>query len=183
MTTYFIIDTETTGLHREAAIIQWAHLVVDNNFSIRDSYCEAVRLTEEDYYQADLEAEHISGVSFKDAMYRGIALTELTNKINSIYQQSWTTLGQNVHFDLGILDHMCRRQALENPLDTWQKGVYAIDTKSYFYGLQRWNKRLGGNSCSLRNLCTDLKIPFPKAHDALGDCKLLLEVLKRVKQL
>lgn len=164
---YFVIDLETTGLSHEKD-----HIIEIGMLEVKDDVCIAeyewlirtdaeipediTRLT--GLNETDLETH---GVPIKDALYE---LLERTKYRNAVFYHA--------NFDCLFLEMACRNNGLPAPdfriTDAMQ---YA---KNRFKGLRNYK---------LETVAEAMGIMTPQKHRALDDCKLLLEVWKKLNEI
>lgn len=164
---YFVIDIETTGLsHEKDSIIEIGML------EVRDDVCIAeyewlirtdAEIPQEISRLTGLTGTFLNahGVLIKDALHE---LLERTKFKNAVFYHA--------NFDCLFLETACRKSGLPPPefriTDAMQ---YA---KSCLKGLANYK---------LETVARALDIMTPQKHRALDDCKLLLEVWKKLNEM
>ncbi len=164
---YFVIDLETTGLsHEKDSIIEIGMLEVQDDVCIAE-YEWLIRtdaeIPEEIIRLTGLTGTtlHTQGVPIEDALHE---LLERTKFRNAVFYHA--------NFDCLFLETACRNNGLPPPefriTDAMQ---YA---RSRLKGLANYK---------LETVAKALDITAPQKHRALDDCKLLLEVWKKLNEM
>lgn len=88
-----------------------------------------------------------------------------------------TVIAYNVDFEKNVLQGVCARRKIPQPrVKAWQ---CAMKEYARFYGKYHPTRR-NYTWQSLSNACTQQNILVKDAHDAVGDCLLTLEIIRKM---
>ena len=159
-----VVDTETTGLSKKDEIIQLAILDLDGKVLIDTLLKPTVPISPEAY-----EIHGISYQSLKNAPSILDLYDEIANLIRNRYLVAY-----NAAFDQRLLTQTCNLHGLPKfEVAGW---YCAMEKYSYFRGKDDGQKDY--KSQSLISACTQQGILVRKAHEAVKDCLLTLELIK-----
>lgn len=177
-------DTETSGIGDRAAIIQ-ASLTDDNGQCLLTAHVRlpaGCSVHPKALAVHGITDEHLSvhGVPWEQ-VYINLMLALHTAKLNGCRLVIY-----NAPFDTGMVDQTCRLHSMSPvgfntlmkdwpPLDGMLAYAEYVGEWNGKYGNYRWHK--------LTEACERLKLPVLDAHDALGDCRMLGQVVKALKAL
>jgi DNA polymerase III epsilon subunit-like protein len=188
------IDTETTGLDpRYHEVVQVAMVALDSNFNPRQDVLPFYMLLQPEYPERmdpkamsinkltrdRLMTEGMNRIAAIDLLEHWVDSLGLPNNRSGYNRCKIIPLGQNYTFDKAFLQ-------------AWL-GVEQYDEWFHYHYRDTMTTALFINDChamkaepapfpkvNLAYLCSQLQIPTPKAHDALGDCVAAAQVYKRM---
>jgi DNA polymerase III epsilon subunit-like protein len=156
MTSYVIIDTETTGLAHPITACEIAWVVIDENLNVLD---QEVHLTDpEQAIHPGAEAVH--GLSWESVKGKPNNAT-----ICKMLPRPILWIGYQCSYDIGVIG----------------EHVEFTDSLCVLALARRWIK--GTTNHKLSTLKTELKLSDQASHSALGDCLTTLEVLQHIVNL
>lgn len=163
---YVGFDTETTGLDlEEARIIQAAVVGDKENVTFIDPGIEIPAV-----------AVAIHGITNEFVANNGLLPKDGISEIwKQLADQTKAIVGCNLQFDLTIFDRECRRYGIP-PINFNSRVIY--DVLVLDRGLDKYRK----GSRKLTALAEHYGVPQDKAHDALGDVKMTIGVLEKMKE-
>lgn len=163
-----ILDFETTGF-KDAEIVQIG--MIDSN---GDTLMSTLVKPQERIPAAATKVHGITDDAVKDAPGFPEVFIDF-----SVAMAGRTVVAYNVSFEQGILKSVCQRHGLAQPRP---KGwTCAMRNYAKFYG--QWNPRRNSYTWqSLTNACIQQDIDVVDAHDAIGDCRMTLELVKRMAE-
>ena len=159
-----IVDTETTGLSSQDEIIQLAILDLDGKVLLDTLLKPTMPISSEAY-----ELHGIGSQSLKNAP----SILELYDEIANLIRNRYL-VAYNAAFDQRLLTQTCNRHGLPKfEVAGW---YCAMEKYTYFRGKQDSEKDY--KSPSLISACTQQGIIVDRAHEAVQDCLLTLELIK-----
>lgn len=101
-------DTETTGIHRSAHIVQLAALMTEDDGTTRGS-CNFIIKPEG--YTIPEEASNIHGITTEIASRCGVPLATAISAFNNLALQceKGVLVAHNIRFDINVMDYACQR--------------------------------------------------------------------------
>jgi DNA polymerase III epsilon subunit-like protein len=194
---YLVADFETSGLFvGQHAIIQLGYIIVNKNLEIIEEYSTYVCPPKKALW--DLQAQQIHGLSRDQVEKEGVSYKLLCEHLLAMIERNFEKppimVAQFFPFEYQFLTELFN-EGLGQDKRLLDKGVYGvfqkvisrnfIDTKvlASFVNMQNTEPFFKSTSLSSpQGLIAKLGIEIDyKAHDALGDCKATLEVLKAFK--
>lgn len=187
---YLFLDTECGGLDPDTSLLTLGMIVTDNKFTILDSK-EWLLKPDDGVYKANGQALQINKIDLaihdRDAITYKQAKTELyefLNKwhsTNGVIPKKIIPVGKNVYFDLiRIWDNLISRP-------TWETFVsyQPLEINGVVRYLQLTGKIPELEKTGLSDLCNHFNISVPATwlHNAVGDCRLYIELMQRLVQL
>lgn len=165
-----VIDTETTGVSRFDEVIQFAGI---SPLGICDR--ELIRPSDLKMLTAEATAVHgITPEMLADAQgFRAVY------PLLRIYIEFNYVIGYNVQFDLGMIERGCIQHDLPALISAGVHDVMQIAAEffgEWDYGYGRWK------NFKLTEACAKAGIAVVDAHDALGDCKMTLALLRHIAE-
>lgn len=175
-----LIDLETTGLDVEKhEIIQIAAVLLDRKTLIEKKFFNSyVKPTK--WHARDLESMKVNGLTW-EVLKNGAALREALKSFSGFCNPKKVILSSYVSFaDKNFLLHAYKKHKIK-----WQFDYHVFDLWGLFYAKLAVKNKLKRTrdfaGFGLESLLKDLKINIPgKHHDALYDCRLEAEVLRRL---
>jgi DNA polymerase-3 subunit epsilon len=166
LTSFMVLDTETTGLDSEAEILQIAIIDQDGQVAL-DSYVKPQEPIDEDGRAFD-----VNGIS--NAMVTGApSFADLYPQIAALLAGR-TVVTYNVDFDRRMLWQACRRYDLPLIEADWNCAMVAY---AEWYG--DWSDyRRGYRWQPLDEARREFDLDFDGSHGALGDCRATLGLIK-----
>ncbi len=163
---YVGFDTETTGLDLEEARIIQAAVVGDK---------EKVTFINPGI-EIPADAVAIHGITNEFVANNGLLPKDGILEIwKQLTDQNKAIVGCNLQFDLTIFDRECRRYGIP-PINFNSRLIY--DVLVLDRGLDKYRR----GSRKLTALAEHYGVPRDKAHDALGDVKMTIGVLEKMKE-
>lgn len=156
MSTYAIIDTETTGLDAPIKPVEVAWVIIDAELNVLDQHVQRVNPLR----PINPGAIAIHGISDND-----VAFCPEIIDVMGLLPQPFAAIGHNVGFDLRVL----------GPYIQYNADLCTLALS------RRWVK--GTRNHKLSTLQAELKLPAQKSHSALGDCLTVLDLLKVIVKL
>ncbi len=187
---YLVIDTEATGLHpTKNCLIQVGVILADKDLNILQE--QVWEITADPHSEIDPVAMDINGIDLNN---RGFQISQLQfckefiNLVKDNFEQSPIVIAQFYPFDYAYLDAIFCKNGFDSRDINEVLGNNFIDTKSlayYFnYKAEQNNLAIPFPITSLSKeggLADKLEVFDFQAHNALGDCRATLEVLKKYK--
>jgi DNA polymerase III epsilon subunit-like protein len=183
-----IIDTESTGLIENAprgyhTVIQLGAVLIDKStLCEKTSFLSYVRTSKKQWARSTKSALHTHGLTFED-VEDAPTWREVTKDFKYEFSyRDYDIAGQNVkQFDIPILEQMgnghldwlfsFKAQDRHRVIDVWDFFICAGTFLKHPYA---------SKYASLRNIAKHYKIPASEKHDALEDCRITAEALRRV---
>ncbi len=163
---YVGFDTETTGLDLEESRIIQAAVVGEK---------EAVTFIDPGI-EIPADAVAIHGITNEFLANNGLLPRDgILDIWKQLGDQTKAIVGCNLQFDLTIFDRECRRYGIP-PIDFNSRVIY--DVLILDRGLDKYRS----GSRKLTALAEHYGVPQDKAHDALGDVKMTIGVLEKMKE-
>jgi DNA polymerase-3 subunit epsilon len=166
MSTAVIMDFETTGI-KDAEIVQIGIINMKGETLMQTLVKPTKRI--------ELGAFGVHGISneqVKDAP----DFKDLYARFSGVIAGQ-TVIAYNVDFEKSILKGVCARRKIPQPrVKAWQ---CAMKEYARFYGKYHATRR-SYIWQSLSNACSQQNILVKAAHDAIGDCLLTLEVIRKM---
>lgn len=164
---YFVIDIETTGLsHEKDSILEIGMLEIKDDVCIAEN--EWLIRTDAEIPE---EITHLTGLTRTQLDVSGVPiqgvlqeLFERTKYRNAIFYHA--------NFDCLFLESACRQNGLPTP------EFRIIDAMQFAK-----SKLKGLTNYKLETVAKALDIAAPQKHRAIADCKLLLEVWKKLNEI
>jgi len=174
---YLILDTETTGLPK-----RWNAPITDTDnwprcvqiaWQLHDENGKPLEhqdfLIKPNGFNIPFEAEQIHGISTELATEKGFLLEEVLSKLNNVLSRAKFIVGQNLRFDLNVLNCEFYRTGISTDLE--QKPILDTCTETTAELLQlpggRGGKYKFPNLTELHNFL--FGVPFEEAHNATAD--------------
>ncbi len=185
-----IIDTETTGLIEGVqpgyhTVIQLAGILIDKDtLQERESFCSYVRTSKRQWERSTKSALRTHGIRFED-----VEDAETWKEVTRIFRYTFSyhdydITGQNVkQFDIPVLDQMSNGHLdwLFCFKDNKGGRRRVIDLWDFFICAGTFLKQpYAKKYASLRSMAKYFDIRASEHHDALEDCRITAEVLRRV---
>lgn len=175
-----LIDLESTGLDVDKhEIIQIAAVLLDRKTlkekKFFNSYIKPTK-----WQTRDLESMKVNGLTW-EVLKNGAIMKEVLKNFSKFCDPKKVILSSYVSFaDKNFLLHAYKKHKVQ-----WKFDYHVFDLWGFFYAkLAFKNKLKNGKDFAgfgLESLLKDLKIKIPgKHHDALYDCRLEAEVLRRL---
>ena len=163
-----IVDTETTGLGQRAEVLEVA--VLDTTGAPR---FEALSLPQGPIARAASNVHGLTRRTLKDAGAR--KWPDVHSELVAAISGARILLAWNARFDAQMLEQTAKRHGLEFPNMTWH------DLLESYRVLVQEAPRKGRHTLTAvaRRECTDLT-GVGDAHRAMGDCQLVLAVMRAV---
>ncbi len=159
-----VVDTETTGLSSKDEIIQLAILDLDGKVLLDTLLKPTVPVSPEAY--------GLHGISYQ-SLKNAPSILDLYDEIANLIRNRYL-VAYNAAFDQRLLTQTCNRHGLPKfEVAGW---YCAMEKYSYFRGKHDGQKDY--KSQSLISACTQQGILVHKAHEAVKDCLLTLELIK-----
>lgn len=156
MTKFLILDTETTGLNLKSDIpFQIAWLLVDYDFNIIEEFSGFVDINNPEY---PVYPNKQFVTTFND----------INERLNNIIADNIILVGHNIIFDISMLNNVGINLSFLQTYDTYQS--------RFIYK----NKLLPNNQLSTVAQSFGVN-DVSNAHEALFDCKMVLQVLKGLR--
>ncbi|TET57435.1 MAG: 3'-5' exonuclease [Promethearchaeota archaeon] len=167
---FIIIDTETTGLSALDEIIEIGILSKKGKVLMNQRINPTCHI--------NFTAYQTHGISIQD-LEKSPRFKDIYQDIKKLVKDSFV-VGYNSIFDLSMLDNCCKKNKLELILSKDSFDVmkpYAIIWGEWndYHQNYKWQK--------LTNACIQQKIKINNEHSAIGDCKLTLELMKKISKL
>jgi DNA polymerase-3 subunit epsilon len=167
---YYIIDTETTGLTNFDEIIELG--IIDNNGKIVfDNRFNPIKQVSLGAYNTHCISEDI----LKDCKDFRLYYDEIKDIL-----ENKNIVGYSAYFDIDMIKNTCINRNLEN---INYKKIYDV-MRNYAKYNQEWNDYW--NNWKWQNLimaCCQQGITVKDSHSAIGDCKLTLNLIKKIQNL
>ena|SRR3990167_2657501 len=182
-----IIDTETTGLEDHHVICQWGSILLDRNtLEPKSKFGTNVLITTNDLALASPEAMTIHGIagSLLTNPKQASPIKEVISSIKLHHGPStnYHIYGANVHFDWLKLKKTCSRWKEEFPFSgSPPTSCRVFDIASFLHILSA-SLGYGWGNCGTRAMCDRFYIPYPEHHNALGDCELLTDIIRKASE-
>ena len=178
---FLIFDTETTGLPNN-----WNALPTDTDnwprcvqiaWQLHDNFGEIIEhkdfLIKPNGFNIPPNAQEIHGISTELAETEGEDLNTVLNLFNETLSKTKFIVGQNVEFDLNIIECEFFREGIENPLNHFRKNKKVLDTCTETTAELCKLEGGRGGKFKLPTL-TELhqflfETPFNEAHNATAD--------------
>ncbi len=159
-----VVDTETTGLSSNDEIIQLAILDLDGKVLLDTLLKPTMPISSEAY-----ELHGIGYQSLKNAP----SILDLYDKIANLIRNRYL-VAYNAAFDQRLITQTCNRHGLPKfEVAGW---YCAMEKYTYFRGKHDGERNY--KSPSLISACTQQGIIVDRAHEAVKDCLLTLELIK-----
>ncbi len=167
---YLIIDTETTGLTNFDEIIELG--IIDNNGKIVfDNRFNPIK-------HVSFGAYNTHGIS-EDILKDCKDFRLYYDKIKDILENK-NIVGYSAYFDCDMIKNTCINRNLEN---INYKKIYDV-MRNYAKYNQEWNDYYNNwKWLKLIIACCRQGITVKDSHSAIGDCKLTLELIKKIQNL
>lgn len=183
-----IIDTETTGLleNRHAKIIQIAAVLLDRkDLYQKDSYTTNVVIPKADWTYASPGALKCHGMKWKDIEGSPSWETAFHWFQEHFSQYTYDIYGQNIMgFDIPMMKRMCKCHNIPYPYGRGRNGVLEVDLWPFFLTTGVFlDLPYAKGYASLDNMAKYFGIEKGTKHQALEDCEITAEVLRRVRKL
>lgn len=189
---YLFLDCETGGLDPDTSLLTLGMIVTDKQFTILDSK-EWLLKPDDGIYKVTGQALQVNKIDLanhdKDAVFYKQAKTEVYNFLKKWFDNcGWycnegplIPVGKNIYFDLlRIWDNLVSRP-------TWETFVsyQPLELNGVVRYLQLTGKIPSLAKTSLGDLCNHFNISVPPTwlHNAVGDCRLYIELMQRLVQL
>src|SRR5690554_7933543 len=188
---YLIFDTETTGLPRDynapiSDVDNWPRCI-QIAWQLHDDMGNLVEhqdyLVKPDGFDIPFDSEQIHGVSTYLAKEKGVEISFVLEEFTKVLKKATFIVGQNVGFDIKIMDAEWFRAGIESPLE--QMAVLDTCTETTANLLKIPGGR--GGRFKLPTL-TELHeylfgVPFSEAHNATADVeattRCFLELIRK----
>ncbi|SRR5260221_2125648 len=181
-TTLVVCDIETAGIPVSYDIIQIAAVVVSTeDFSEKETFEAKLKFDPTKAEKSALEINHYSTEAWKDAVEPAVGLNKLAKlferhryaKRVSAAGRGYTVAiaaGYNGGFDSERIMFQSRKRGIFQPVDPRFLDIMQ---------LAFW-RQLDLDSYKLTSIAKHFGLDVSKAHDALADVRLTIEVLKRL---
>jgi len=156
MTTYLVIDTETTGLISPVKPVELAWIHIDEEMNVLDEQVHRIN----PLLPISEGASAIHNIFDSD-----IALCPPVEEIVGFLPQPFVAIGHNISYDLRVLA----------PYVEWCGEICTLALS------RRWVK--GTSNHKLSTLKAELKLSEQASHSALGDTRTVLELLRLISTL
>ena len=175
------IDTETGGLSPEKHSL----LTIGMIFVVfKDKKYEIVEelhiLIKHEKYSVEKQAQEVHKISIEEHDKIALPIIEAKLKIKEFMTRhklfDTNVCGQNIIFDVGFLKKLYDEK--EYPFH-----YHYVDTKNIWCYLKLQEKIPYGLGNSLKDMANYFGIDYNKAHDAIEDCKITIQVLEKMLKL
>ena len=183
------IDLESTGLlsNPDARVIQIAGILLDkHSLDEVDSFQSKVWISKAYWQRATPTALKIHKIPFEELEDQDTWAIVWPKFIKHFKKYKYDVYGQNIYgFDIPMIKRM--NQAYHSTY-TWSRdkdsGTREIDLWPFFFcsGLLLDHQYARGYA-SLRGMAKHFHIDIGKKHDALEDCRVTAEILRRVGEI
>jgi DNA polymerase III epsilon subunit-like protein len=191
---YLIFDTETTGLSTTDVVIQLGYMILDEQFRVIKKKAHYLKTN----VNINPKAQEVHGITKNMLEEKGssptVVLLSFSKLLENIKKNNGTIVAHNIKFDIRMLKQTYKQCAKMNSskekihlLECLSKGEHHLDTSRKLCTYLNSKKCLshivtngkGYNLGNLYELITSKKVP-QNAHDALVDCLMCLEILKKL---
>lgn len=170
-----ILDTETTGLSSDSQIVQLSVIDMNGKTLINEKFCPTCEISE--------SASRVNGFS-KESLAFEPRFDEVWKEILPVLAEHQPVVAYNSDFDKRMVKQTCEAFGLEEPSLKWECAMHLVaDYRQSSSG--RPKSREDRNDiaskypiCKLTDFVREMSLPIVDAHDALGDVKMTLAVLK-----
>ncbi len=182
---YLVMDTETGGIVKGTSLLTSYFGVLNSDFQLIDELEMFIR-PEDRIYQVTAEALNVNKINLiehdqRARTYReaGNALYDFLCKTSNDGAIKLAPLGHNVYFDIDKIHEFLMTK------NTWLKFVSYRMRDTGVVGNFLKDKGLIPEeiSGSLGSYCKFFGIDTSKAHDARGDCMMVVDLFKAMKKL
>lgn len=153
---YVILDTETTGLYDDHEVIELAVINTKGEKLYYSKFCPSI--------EVDEDAQRVNGFSKEILKDEPVFKSEIKT-IREVLSDK-VVLAYNSHFDATMLRNTANKfdESLEINHECVMRLFQNFTDRSY--------------RTSLQNACYEMDVDIYQCHDALGDCYMVLELLR-----
>lgn len=175
---YLFLDTETLGLDpMKHSLIEVGMILTNENLKVLDVFHTKIK---HEMYYLNPAAITVNGIDFKQHEREAVPLSEVRVLFCDFLchiDEEAIPVGWNIAFDLGFIYHnLMSKEELEHYVS-----YRTLDLCSVARFLKECGKlEVAG---SLAHTAGKLGIDNSKAHTALGDVEMTIEVMRKLKEL
>lgn len=182
---YLFIDCETGGLPESTSLLEVGFISTDKKFNIIFENVWKIKPNDNNYI-VTAQGLSVNGINLiehdKIAISYKDAGTRLYNNLSVLTEKGKNKLipvGKNIAFDCQrIFQYLISKE-------TWEQfcSYQPLELNVAWRLLELQGKVPILPKSSLSDLCNHFNIPVESLHSSLGDCRLYVELLKRMLQL